>query len=86
MYTAQGCVSLSYVKRSSSAVRIEDERIIHCFIVQRRYFHLFYTPAGEYTLTSQERAHARFQIVSFLGKEVFAHDVYTKDELRTFCA
>ena len=42
------------------------------------------TPGG-YTLTSQERAYARFQIVSFLGKEVLAHDVYTKDELRTYC-
>ena len=28
----------------------------------------------------------RFQIVSFLSKEVLAHDVYTKDELRTYCA
>ena len=37
-------------------------------------------------LTIQERAYARFQIVSFLSKEIFAHDVYTKDELRTYCA
>ena len=39
---------------------------------------------GGYTLTSRERAYAGFQIVSFLGKEVLAHDVYTKDELRTY--
>ena len=38
-----------------------------------------------YMLTIQERAYARFHIVSFLGEEVFAHDVYTKDELRIFC-
>ena len=41
---------------------------------------------GGDTLTSQERAYARFQIVSLLGKEVLAHDVYTRDELLTFCA
>ena len=39
-----------------------------------------------YTLKSLERVYARFQIFSFLGKEVFAHDVYIKDEPRTFCA
>ena len=41
---------------------------------------------GGFTLTSQERAYARSQLVSFLGKEFFAHGVYTKGELRTFCA
>ena len=50
-----------------------------------------YSPAsvirsGVYTLTIQERAYVRFQILSFLGKDVIAHDVYTEDELRTFCA
>ena len=38
------------------------------------------------TLIIQERAYTRFQIVLLLGKEVLAHDVYTKDELRTYNA
>ena len=38
------------------------------------------------TLTSKERAFARFQIVSVLDKEVWAHAIYTRDERRTFCA
>ena len=43
---------------------------------------------GGYTLMIQERKYAHFQIVLFWvrTKEVFAHDIYTKDELRTFCA
>ena len=41
---------------------------------------------GGYTLTSQKCAYARFKIVSFLGKEVLPYNVYTKDELPTYCA
>ena len=46
----------------------------------------YFGSLGRNTLTSQERACARFQIVSVLGKEVWAHAIYTRDERRTFCA
>ena len=45
-----------------------------------------YEVQGGYTLTSQERAYTHFQIVSFLIKEVLAQDIYTRDELRAYCA
>ena len=41
---------------------------------------------GGYTLTSQERVYAHFQIASFMDEEVSARNVYTKDEPRAYCA
>ena len=38
---------------------------------------------GKHTLGLQKRSFEHFQTVSFLGTEVFAHDVYLKDELLT---
>jgi len=41
---------------------------------------------GGDTLTIQARAYARFQIVSVLGKEIWAYAIYTRDQRRSFCA
>ena len=38
------------------------------------------------SVKGHEHAYARFRIASCLGKEVLTHDVYTKDELHTYCA
>ena len=55
-------------------------------IIAPNVFFYGHESSGGYTITSQERAYARLQVVSFLGKEVFVHNVDTKDGLRIFCA
>ena len=39
---------------------------------------------GGHVLRLEERSYETFQIVSFSGNELFVHDVYAKEKLRTF--
>ena len=59
-----------------------------CFVAEMLTAELFVEGAdlGRDTLTSHERAYARFQIVLVLGKEVWPYARYTRDGRRSFCA
>ena len=58
-----------------------------CFVAEMLTAELFVEGAdlGRDTLTSHERAYARFQIVLVLGKEVWSYAIHTRDGRRSFC-